>query len=357
MKTYKITGIVICSVTLCALSLIWFFPKTEANLGPPLNAEKTTGRLAQESKAVSEPSVFAGEEILEGTDIYDPESDEELNQEIVVARLHELFEKRIYHPRIQLQAIEKLMRYLQDIYPEEWQDHVFDYLSAAFPEYAEELYDHYLKFVEFKQWIKDNYMLISGMNAVEQKEYMRAKRKQFFGDEAEVIWEMEIKAECVADSLKAINGQKEMVFDDKINYYLATLDDVYGNQAEFHKKSYQQKIMDQFLEVESVQEDLQQMAPEERKENLENFRKTMGLDDAALNRWAELDGVRDERWENGQAYMRKREAIRNESNGPTLEYRLDDLRKEYFGAEAEAIKQEEETGLFRFNRKRVYGKN
>ena len=42
---------------------------------------------------------------------------------------------------------------------------------------------------------------------------------------------------------------------------------------------------------------------------------------------------------------------------PSADSRLDDLRQRYFGAKAETIKHEEQAGLFRFNQKRVYGKN
>jgi len=99
------------------------------------------------------------------------------------------------------------------------------------------------------------------------------------------------------------------------------------------------------------------MAREERKEQLAFHRKSMGLDEAAIQRWNRLDDKRDERWEKGLAYMKARNQVLKKTPAAGRELSLDQLRRDHFGPEAETVKQEELAGFYRFNRDRVYGKN
>lgn len=377
MTRLKITGLIVGAVTVCGLAAILVFSNRTPDSSPvaaggkePAHSAPAGGAAGNLSASADKTMVAAAAAGDTGADTSGPktgpetdpktdpeELDRELHQQVVVARLKELFGGNIAHPRIQLQAIEKLSRYLKQAYPDNWQDQVLDYLTAAFPDHAEELYDNYLKFTEFKQLIKDNQAYLLSMSPEQQKEYLWATRKQFFGEKAEVIWEMELKAERLSQSLEELNLREEARFDEKLKYYLTELDAIYGNQAETYRKVRQQEMMDQFLAVDSVQKDLRQMTPAERQEDLDRFRETMGLDEAARQRWAELDRARDQRWARGREYMRERKRVLRESGGPDRETRLDQLRREYFGTDAGLIKQEERSGLFRFERERVYGKN
>ncbi len=351
MKRYKLPAFIVLAIFVCGLAVLWLFPETEANRGPAaVSPEKPDSPETARPAAVEK---IPAETISDD----DEKSGRAINREIVMARLKELFQDRIFHPRIQLQAVDKLLQYLKKLYPDTWQDQVFTYLSAAFPEFAEEIYDRYQKLAAFKQCIKDNYRLIVGMDAEARKNFLWEMRRRFFGDEAEVIWEMEIKKEQLADSLKAINREKNMPLGDKMNYYLAEIDAIFKDRAGAYKQSYRQTVMDQFLKVESVQKNLRQMSPKARRENLDRFRKKMGLDEAARKRWEKLDRVRDRRWEAGRDYMQARKKLLSESGGDDPEHKLDRLRKTYFGDRAKIIKQEEKAGVFRFERKRVYGKN
>lgn len=356
MKRYQITGAVVCGVAVCAFALIWFFSEPEAPVGLSPGPGLKTERAALDNTGAGK-TTFEQESIFEETTPGDVELDEETSRQLVVARMKELFGKTISHARVQLQAIEKLIQYLKGVYPESWQEHVSEYLSAAFPEHAAILHDKYLKFTGFKQWISDNYALLVDMDPDDRKALLWEKRNRFFGNEAEIIWELERKAEQVAQSLEEINRQKETPFNEKVSSYLISLDDIYAQQAEAYTRLHQQRMMDRFLSLESVQADLRQMSAEERKAGLDLFRTAMGLDDAALNRWTELDEARDRRWANGQAYMQARQQVIERSGDLSRNLKMDELRQNYFGAEANTIKQEEEAGLFRFSQERLYGKN
>ncbi len=358
MKRYLISGTLVFVLTVGVLLLGRIFPETAAGSKTPVVPGPETKVGANAPVVEEEPASETGSTNTVNNDKQEGAVlDEALNRQIIVARLKELFGSRIGHIRVQLQAIEKLIHYLKDTYPDDWQGRVFDFLSLAFPEQAAELYDNYLRLMDFKQWVADNYTRLVNMKAAERKDFLWAKRKQFFGDDAEVIWEMEIKAEQLAESLQQINGQQSMPFTEKINYYQVSMESIYADRADAYKQSRQQNLMDRFLELDSVQTDLARMSAREREANLARFRMSMGLDKAAVDRWAALDNLRDDRWENGRAYMRERERVLNQPLGPDREYRLGQLRQSYFGKQAPIIEQEEAAGLFRFQGERVYGKN
>ncbi|MDJ0764656.1 MAG: hypothetical protein QNJ97_16880 [Myxococcota bacterium] len=286
------------------------------------------------------------------------EEDEALNA-LAVAKLKELYGERISHPQVQLQASEKLLRYLAMAYPNQWQARIPAYAAAAFPGYGATVHDKCLKLIDFRKSIQENSDAMADMNADDRKAFIQAKRAASFGDEVSVIWEMEHRGEEVAALLREIKGQLETSFASKVDVYITRLNAIYGDQTKAQIDSNTHKLMNQFLALVSVQGNLVQMTPEKRKENLAQFRKKMGLDPAAVARWTDLDALRDKRWEAGKAYMAARAEILDERflTEAAAEEKLDALRQEHFGAAADTIKHEEKAGLFRFDRKRVFGRN
>jgi len=280
-----------------------------------------------------------------------------MQKEDVIAKLKELYTEGIYHPRVQLEAIESLVRYLKKLYPNDWESHVWEYLAAVFPDYAQELFSNYKKLAAYKQWIKDNYAMLTGLPRDRLDELMWDKRKAFFGIEALKIWDLELKQKEVQDTLAEIQDETNLPFEEKTDFYRHQLEAIYGDISEAFIKAHQQKMMNQFLEVASVQDDLAHMPKAERQKSLTEFRKSMGLDEDAIRRWDQLDATRDARWANGLAYMKEREQIINKNTGEDQAQSLNKLRQQYFGAEAETIAREEQSQFYRFVRPRVFGKN
>jgi hypothetical protein len=83
----------------------------------------------------------------------------------------------------------------------------------------------------------------------------------------------------------------------------------------------------------------------------------MGFDEAEIERMAELDARRDERWTVGLAYMDERRRLESTFEGEALEEELHRLRERTFGHAAKTIEREEASGFDRFERPRVYGRN
>ncbi|MCE9666316.1 hypothetical protein LY474_00695 [Myxococcus stipitatus] len=113
-----------------------------------------------------------------------------------------------------------------------------------------------------------------------------------------------------------------------------------------------------FLRLEPVQAHLAAMPVEERRAALADIRRRMGYSEEMIARGAADDVYRDARWENGHAYMKARaELVSRLGQGEALDAQLRSLREQYFKHEAPTIAREEEAGFFRFQRRRIYGRN
>ncbi len=316
----------------------------------PAKADSTPETMAQRSQvapgsqATGKASATADDEALRQV----------VTMQVIVAKLLDAYANTIDHPRIQLQAIQMLVNYLKQAYPDTWREHVEQYLRAAFPEQADRLYAQFLLWEEYTAWMQDNYQATIAMPADQRRDFIWAKRKQFFGEEATLIWAKEMEEQQVSDAVAELSQLKQAPFEEKAAYYNARLEDIYADEFEAYKRKYPQKMMDQFLSAEDVQEDLRNMPADQRQASLDDFRRSVGLDEEAVKRWSDLDATRETRWQTGETYMQRRAKILSENvNGSEL----DALRSELFGAEAQTIKDEEESGYFRFQRKRVYGQN
>jgi uncharacterized protein (DUF2461 family) len=112
-----------------------------------------------------------------------------------------------------------------------------------------------------------------------------------------------------------------------------------------------------FLNTDSIQSELQNMDADERAESLYQIRSQMGFDEAALEFMAAKDFENEKKWQKGRKYMAQREKLIKEYSGTKLHAELDNLRKQYFKDQAKTIAAEEASNFFRFNRRRIYGRN
>jgi hypothetical protein len=83
----------------------------------------------------------------------------------------------------------------------------------------------------------------------------------------------------------------------------------------------------------------------------------MGSSEEQVERMAARDADNERRWQVGYQYMEKRDEAVKLYQGAELEERLDALRQQYFGNEANTIALEEKDNFFRFKRPRIYGRN
>ena len=291
------------------------------------------------------------------------EADEELQARLhadfdmqdVIQYFRDKYGKTINHKYTQVMLIEKLMRHLMQMYPDDWVVYLYAMVREIFPGMENEILDTFEKLNKYDTWLKDNNGDLAKMDTKDRRDMLWKKRYEIFGQDAEDVWAAEKQTEPIYSALDTIKNSNDMTFNEKLTLYKDSIKEAYKNGAPDSVARKQQELMNTFLDVEGIQKDLAAMAPEERKENLKELRKAMGLDNAALQRWDELDQVRDQRWDAGMQYMTERTELEKHYTGSELDKRLDSLRMKYFGDEAATIKAEEDSGYYRFKQQRKYG--
>jgi hypothetical protein len=273
--------------------------------------------------------------------------------------LREKYGPHITDPYMQLKMLEELMRHFQQLNPEGWKEDLLALLREVFPGLYDELAARLEQRVEYARWMEREGSALRAMkDPKEARAALWEERHRLFGKEvAERIWQAEIRHQAESDALEAIDARPRATVAERLGQYKQSLKDIYGEHADAYLESRQQEVMNRFLELGTVQTDLGGLPPEQRAESLRHIRAEMGLDEAALARWEELDARRDARWEVGGQDMAEREARARQYAGPELEARLVELRARYFDAEADIIATEEQGGFFRFTLPRVWGRN
>jgi hypothetical protein len=275
----------------------------------------------------------------------------------IAAYLRDRYGRDIDRPYIQIRMLEELIRYFQKQNPENWREPLLAALRAAFPDLYEQLAANLQRRLDYGDWMKQNRAALQARDPEAQRAAIWDKRTELFGAEAaEQIWAAELKNQAVAAALATIDAHEGGVAD-KLTMYKQALEGVYEDGFDRFLQQHRHQVMNQFFAMESVQQGLGGMSPEDRSQTLHDIRRAMGLDGAALARWGDLDEQRDKRWENGLAYMQERSALVARYGGAELEQKLDALRTRYFGAEGDTIKLEEQAGVFRFGRERRWGQN
>lgn len=277
----------------------------------------------------------------------------ELSFDEVVALMVKNYGKNISNAQVQVRMLNELIKYLKEKYPDKWVEMLQELLYAAFPDLAQSLFALSENIYKYQKYLDENQEKLATMTPEERREVLHSARGDIFGDKADEIWSAEIKSQKVRDSLAEIK-KSDASLTEKLGTYKQSITDAYGEQTPYVLENHKQNLVNGFLDA--VQPELQKMNAIERKEALKEIRTTMGMDGAAITRWEALDDERDQRYNNGLTYMEKRKEIVSSYAGSDKEQKLDELRKKYFGEEASTIKNEEESGFFRYENQRRIGR-
>ncbi|ATB29683.1 hypothetical protein [Melittangium boletus] len=312
---------------------------------PPAHAEPSTASSeAARTRAPLAPDPEDGEAMRPGTDM--------------AASLRSRYAARIHEPHTQMRMLEQLMRHFQQLYPTGWEEPLLALVKQAFPELYEELALRLRQRVAYAQWMESHREELRAKPVAERRAAVWEERNQLFGEEtARKIWAAELRNESVGNTLSIIDALPQADVNERLARYKQSLEQTFGDEAPGYMQANQQELMNRFLDLGSVQRDLGAMTPEQRAEHLRAIREGMGLDEAALERWKDLDTRRDARWALGEQYMAERAILAQQHTGPELERRLSELRARYFADEAQTIAEEEASGFYRFGQPRQWGRN
>lgn len=278
----------------------------------------------------------------------------ELSFEQMLVLLRQKYGGRLDHTRMRVAMLEELMAHLQGRYPETWVNMLQELLLAAFPDRAAEFFGLSENLYRYAREIEARRDLLGRMSLEERRELLWQIRYEHFAHTADEIWESERRMEGVQTTLAAIAGNQELSLRDKLGAYRTSLEDAFGDQTQSALDRGRLNFVNAF--TDAVQPELEDLSPEERALELREIRSALGMDAAALDRWSALDAERDRRWSNGEIYTSRRKEIIASYSGTERETRLDELRRELFGDEAEILKREEAGGFFRYEQARRIGR-
>ncbi|MFZ5572327.1 MAG: hypothetical protein ACOZF0_18155 [Thermodesulfobacteriota bacterium] len=235
-------------------------------------------------------------------------------------------------------------------------------LKRAFPNQADDIIATLDKLDGYNRWLAANQARLDQMTEAEKMAVLWEKRRELFGDDAEEIWSDEMLAtetrkEKVQDALAFLNESRDTSMEEKLQVYQDTLKETYENSPEEYLLSQKPILAKVFFSIDSVQDELKQMDPDQRQMAINRIRREMGFTENQIEEMEKRDADRNQRWDVGLKYMEERRQIVAEYQGPDQEEQLKALREKYFQDEAGTIALEEKDAFFRFERPRFYGRN
>lgn len=278
-------------------------------------------------------------------------------EKAIILQLRKKYGGRLDGVPLRLEVIANLRDLLQKMYPDDWQARLLRILAAAFPDIARDLVDLFGKLLRYEEWLEKILPQMQFDSAAARQQAVWGKRVELFGDAAYQIWAYERREEKLRETLQALSTSTAP-FAEKSTRYIDALRETYGPNVIGPNAPHRTQNMTRFLELQGIQQELGALPVAERKARLRDFRAAMGLDEAALQRWDELDTERDTVRATGSTYMAERARIEALPPGPEREAQLHALQDRLFGpAEATFIRNEEASGFYRFKTPQVLGVN
>lgn len=277
-------------------------------------------------------------------------------EKTIIQQLRKKYGGSISSVAEQVKVLANLRDLLRKLYPQDWERRLLRILGAAFPRQAAEMIGWYQRLLDYEAWLKDVFPSLRPGSAEATRKVLWDKRTALFGEAAFEIWAVEVREEKLMEKLKELSTSTAP-FRDKADTYVQELRATYGDRIIGPEAPHLTQNMTRFLELESVQKDLQGVRLEERRERLREFRKAMGLSEEALKRWDDLDAERDTIRAAGSSYMAERARLEASYQGPALQAQLEALQDRLFGEEARFIRNEEASGYYRFKTPQTLGVN
>ncbi len=273
-----------------------------------------------------------------------------------------------YQDQIHLTHIQAKLIYIRD--------HLIQYLSAppneqlkkvlvsAFPGYADAILSTWLRLDQYELWLVEENRTLMDLEPLSRGGMLWEKRTELFPLAAYEIWSEEQDSyEAAQLELHSTLDALEVSFDlpmhervDRLQNSFNQANGIIVDTINTQTGSLQGTIASILFGMDAVQKDLQQLSSEDRQQQIKDIRQQLGFDQQTIEKMAIIDEQRQKRWENGSAYMVSRQQLLADNN-EVPETQLAELRSEYFGKSASTIAKEEESGFYRFQRPRYYGRN
>jgi len=278
----------------------------------------------------------------------------------IIQKLQEEYRDVISTVVAQLSLID-LRDFLNESFPDQGSAIFKDIIQTAFPELADKILNTIALMDQYNQWLLDNMLALNDMHSLERNGTVWEKRTELFGQDAEEIWsdelsEAEVRQENVHSTISLLNTAYDIDMNERLFLLKSTLED--NSDVSIESMMIGQGMLGNvFFGFESVQKDLHALDPEERQVQIDAVRRNLGFTEDQIVEAAKADQAKEEVWQIGYKYTNEKKALIASYTGDDLESELDTLRQEYFKYEAKTIRLEESNNFFRFERRRLYGRN
>ncbi|MDD4356689.1 MAG: hypothetical protein PHN98_05505 [Smithellaceae bacterium] len=336
---------IVVFLTVVAL-VVAFYPREKDQTGSPVFSGHSAALDSVEAVPVAVPATAPGRDSF---------------GDRIVSELKKYYAGTISKKSTQAEII-SIRDFVMGLRPEKGKEYFYDILRRAFPQFADEIIQTLEKLDLYNRWLADNREQLMKMTASERLAVMWKKRKELFGEDAEKIWSGELLATeerkaKMQDTLAELNKSREMSLDAKLGEYRRVLRETYRGTAQEFILNQSGLLSKVFFSLDSVQDELSNLSPAQRQQEINRLRAEMGMTQRQIESMARRDVENASRWDTGLQYMEKRESILKQYEGQERESKLNDLRKEHFGDEANTIALEEKDGFYRFKRPHIWGRN
>jgi hypothetical protein len=272
----------------------------------------------------------------------------------------ETYGKTIHNPSTQARLYNE-RRELIDADPGHGAQLFRDAVETAFPDTAAQILTLMAHLDLYHEWLDDNELRLQALPPLQRETELWQQREALFGALASQIWGeetsfLEEKSQRFQQVVTNLEESGELQLTELAHQLQTSAEEIYGSDMT-RQFAGSGALGHALLSLDSVQSHLHQLPPDQRQQTITHLRRQFGYPEAALERMAKQDQLREEKWQNGNAYMEKRQVLTRRLAGEELESELNRLREEHFGIAAPTIAREEEEGFYRFERPRRYGLN
>ena len=271
--------------------------------------------------------------------------------------LRSQYSGNISNPSIQINLLEKLMAHCKKENTDNCQAFLQLIMAEAFPQMHQILQERLSALMIYHTWGSELHAHLNLLSDVERRQLLWEKRRELFGEDADIIWASERLNHQLQQHITIIDADHNLTLKEKLKSYQSGLSHIYKEAAQTEIQHNRQQLVNQFLTMNSVQQQLQVLSKAQQLQSLTEIRISMGMEEAAINRWQILDESRAERWQTGQGYMQARASLVSNSPSHELEGNLEALRRQYYGENSTHIKAEEDNGYYRFTGQQTIGVN
>ncbi len=280
---------------------------------------------------------------------------EYLTLEEIAYLIRKKYGKHIRDRWTQIRLIEELIRILKLKYPDGWITELYVILKASFSDIGDEIFKRFEDYQKYQNWLEDHREEVLKMSEEERTNLLWNKRYEFFGEEAaNEIWKAELQSQELKKAIYDIDKSSDN-WQNKLKDYKQVIKDIYKDNSDSFVQRRNLEVSEIFLQIPSIQQELKNMDNETRYKTLRDIRSYLGMSQEAIKNLENLDKERDIRWEVGYQYNAERKKLISQG---ASEEDIHKLRLKFFNNEmAETLKQEEESGFYRFEIERTVGVN